>query len=187
MARRTRTPVPRYDDAYPTLSEHREARGPSRRAFLATGLAAAGAGALVTGCPGFFGQVDGDIAEPTWARIRFPAEPDDHAVYLMDNGYARFYAVAVTWTEDVAMFAQDERAALLPRLAAVLAESTYDELNTPVGLDAAADRMRDELDAAYNENTGDVGEGWFEYVDLVLTRLDAPVEIGGVAPEPSFP
>lgn len=48
--------------------------------------------------------------------------------------------------------------------------------------------MRAALDASYNENTGDAGAGWFESVELTLTRLDAPEVLGGVAPgEPSYP
>lgn len=184
MTQRTRTPVQRYQGDYPSLEEHRQ----SRRAFLKTGLVVAGTGALATGCPGLFpGQMGGDIAEPAWARIRFPVAPDEQGVYLIDNAYAEFHAVAVTYTEDVAMFAQDEHAALLQRLIASLTESTYEDLRTVEGVSAAATRMRLVLDTAYNENTGDVGEGWFEYVELTISRLDAPVEIGGIAPEPSYP
>lgn len=184
MAHRPRTPVSRYGDAYPSLAEHQK----SRRVFLGQGLCIAGAGALAAGCPGFFtGQIQGDIAEPTWARIRFPRDPDEQGVYLIDNGYAEFHAVAVTYTEDVAMFAQDHHAALLQQLAASLSESTYDQLRTTDGVSTAAERMRALLCAAYNEDTGDVGDAWFNWVELTLTRLDAPVEIGGVAPEPSYP
>ncbi|MDX9999842.1 MAG: hypothetical protein RBU30_00965 [Polyangia bacterium] len=184
MAQRPKSPVQGYGGDYPSLAEHQQ----SRRAFLGAGLCVAGAGALAAGCPGFFtGQIQGSIAEPTWARIRFPRDPDEQGVYLIDNGYAEFHAVAVTYTEDVAIFAQDQHPALLARLVTALSESTYEDLRTSAGVSAAAERMRAVLDAAYNEDTGDIGENWFEWVELTISRLDAPVEIGGVMPEPSYP
>lgn len=183
MPKPIRKPVSSHPEGYPSLNEHE----PSRRRFLQVGLAVAGAGALTAGCPGFFGQVSGDIAEPNWHRIRFPADPDDRAVYLSDNGYARFYAVGLTYDEDVAMFAEDTRDALTTRLASEVSQCSYDELSTEVGISNLCERMRQSLNEAYNDNTGDVGDDWFQQVELYLVRLDAPAEIGGVAPEPSYP
>jgi len=190
MARKIPKPVlrPRDSDSdsatdYPSLNEHRA----SRRRFLQGSLAVMGAGALATACPGFIGQVAGGIQPPDYFPCRFPQAPDDRAVWLMDGAYARFYVVALTYHEDVAFFAEDQRAALTDRLANELAASTYDELSTPSGHAAASERLRALLDDAYNENTGDIATGWFETAELTLTVLNPPELLAGAAPEPSYP
>ncbi len=187
MTRKLRQPVtgqPTSTTSYPTLSEHRA----SRRRFLQGSLAVVGAGALAVGCEGFFPrQLDGAMPEPNYHACRFPESPEDRAVWLLDGGYARFYAVAMTYDEDVALWAQDERDALTDRIADELSDCTYDELSTASGRTAVCNRLRLLLDDAYNENTGDVASGWIQDVELTFTQLDAPEVMGGVAPEPSYP
>jgi hypothetical protein len=195
MARKIQQPVSRHPDSgndsdsdtnigYPSLAEHRA----SRRRFLQGGLAVVGAGALATACPGFFPQqLDGAMVEPTYHYCRFPADPEDRAVWLTDGGYARFYAVGLTYYEDVAMFAADDLAALTELIADELSASTYDDLSTASGHAAACNRIRALLNDAYNQNTGDVGDDWFEEVELTFTLLDAPEIMAGVAPDPSYP
>jgi len=189
MARKTQQPVTRQPDAdtniaYPTLAEHRT----SRRRFLQGGLAVVGGGVLATACPGFFGgQIDGAMVEPQYTYCRFPADPEDRAVWLTDGGYARFYAVALTFHEDVALFVEDDRAALTDLISDELSASTYDDLSTAAGLSAACSRIRALLDDAYNQDTGDTATGWFENVEVIFTLLDAPVIMAGVAPDPSYP
>lgn len=173
MARKIQKPDPRHLDSaasYPSLAEHRS----SRRRFLQGSLAVMGAGALATACPGFFGQVSGGVQQPEYHSCRFPKSGDDRGVWLMDGAYARFYVVGLTYHEDVAFFVEDQQADLTDQLADELATSTYDELSTPSGYDAVRYRLAAVLDAAYNENTGDVATGWFETVELTVTRLDAP-------------
>ena len=172
---------------YPTLSEHRA----SRRRFLAGSAVVLGAGALAACGRPFWGgeqQLDGSIELPDYHTVRFPAAPDDRAVYLMDGGYVRFYAVAMTYHEDCAFFAVDSRPALTDEMALRVSDHSYDELSTNAGLLALQAELRELLDDAYNEDTGDIQLGWFVDVEVTFTRMDPPEILGGIAGDtPSYP
>ncbi len=182
-----------YDESgYPSLSDHRQ----QRRRFLQGGAVLVGGGAL-TACSRPFGrwleddppEVDGGMDQPSYYQVRIP-ETGDRSVYLMDGGYARYYAVALTYTQDCAFFATDARDTLGQRFDALIGERSYDELVTAdaATLDALREDLRADLDAAYNEDTGDLGESWFTAVELTFVRLDAPELMGGVPrAEPSYP
>jgi hypothetical protein len=171
---------------------------PDRRRFL-QGSAVLLGGGVLTACGRPFGhlnennnnqQLDGGMELPDYHRIRIP-EVDDRAVHLVDDGYARYFVVALTYTEDCALFAVDARPRLGTRLDAVIGERTYDELDTAdePTLAALRESLRQALDEAYNEDTGDVGSRWFTAVELTFIRLDPPTgNLGGVPPrKPSYP
>ena len=173
---------------YPTLSEHRA----SRRHFLAGSVAVVGAGALAACGRPFWsehqGEMDGAMPEPSLFSIRFPAEPGDRAEYLIDGGYVRFYAVGRTYTEDCAFFAQDARERLTVAMGELIAEHSYDELTTSQGVLAVQTELRELLDDAYNEDTGDIATGWFVDIEVTFTRLDAPEILDGFAgSDPEYP
>jgi len=185
----TQTPQHRQPAVdYPTLSEHRA----SRRRFLAGSAAVLGAGAL-TACGRPFwtdyqGEMDGYMPEPDYHTVRFPVTPEDRAVYLIDGGYVRFYAVAMTYHEDCAFFAIDSRAALTDQMADRITEHTYDELTTSAGVVAVQEELRLLLDEAYNDDTGDIAAGWFVDVEVTFTRMDPPEILDGFAGStPSYP
>jgi hypothetical protein len=175
---------------YPSLAEHRQ----SRRQFLAVGGLAAGAGVLASACGRMFPWLDDDDTvtlggvpeEPTYRRIRLPAEPGERGTYLIDSGYASFWAVALTYDLDCGLFAVDHVDALADALVPVISGCTYEQLLDPNVVANLQPALLEALDAVYHEDTGDVGQ-WFTAVELTLTRLDAPQELGGVAPEPSYP
>jgi hypothetical protein len=134
-------------------------------------------------------QLDGGMELPDYHRVRIP-EVDDRAVYLMDEGYARYYVVALTYHEDCALFAVDARPQLGERLDDVIGEYTYDTLvdADPTIRRPLLEALREALDEAYNEDTGDVGSNWFADVELTLVRLDPPHNMGGVPrADPSYP
>jgi len=179
----------RYDaDAdYPSLDDHRVAR----RRFLAGSAVMLGAGALATACGRPFGsqepyELDGGVEQPDYYTVRLPAT-DDRAVYLIDGGYARFYAVALTWHKDCSLFAVDARDRLTDLVADDLAGRTFDELATASGVVAVATQHRALLNAAYEQDTGEVPGDWFHDLELVLTHLDPGDLMGGVPMEPSYP
>lgn len=190
MKRRRRALPAQAPPAYPSLADHRQ----SRRGFLAGSAAMLGAGALAA-CSRPFGagegnqNIPGDVSQPHFYPLRFPVE-GDASVWLVDGGYATYYVTAVTYAQDVALFVEDQRAALESRIASVIGERTYDELVTSNGatMDALRDAVASSPNEAYNEDTGDVGTDWFQQVDVIFSRLDPPAEIGGVAGEdPSYP
>lgn len=187
---RRRMQTPKREESsldYPTLSEHRA----SRRRFLAGSVAALGAGALAA-CGRPFGsdhqgEMDGYMPEPDYHSVRFPIS-EDRAVYLMDGGYVRFYAVAMTYHEDCAFYAIDARPALTDQMANRIADHSYDELTTSAGVLALAEELRELLDEAYNEDTGDVSTGWFVDVEVSFTHMEAPQLLDGLAGgTPSYP
>ena len=184
MARRKRTPLARYDtETYPTLDEHRS----SRRDFLKGSLAVMGAGALAAACDPFQPGMQGVMPRPDYHQCRFP-EKDDRSVWLSDGGYARFFAVATTYQSDCVAFAEDANEDLTDRLAASLCDASSEALATQAGVSDAAETMRQVLNQAYRENTGDIGDHWFEYVDLVITRIDPPEIAPGMGgSEPEYP
>lgn len=193
MRKRKRSPACRsVAPTYPSLGEHCAAR----RRFLTTAGVTVGSGVLWAACGRPFGiggereqePMPGAVEEPGYHVIRIPAEPGDRATYLIDGGYARFYAQAVTYHLDCASFATDAREDLADRFSRELAERTYDELASAAGLQAVEGRLRELLDEAYNQDTGDSGSDWFADVELIFVRLDAPEPIGGLAgPEPEYP
>lgn len=188
MSKRPVRRLSRYvaDADYPSLDEHRAAR----RRFLAGGAVVLGAGALATACGRPFWsdeqQLDGAQEQPDYYTVRFPVS-DDRAVYLMDGGYARFYAVAMTWHEDCHLFAVDAREQLTDLFADDLAGRTVDELSTATGVDAVASQLCAQLNAAYEQDTGEVPGDWFHDLELVLTQLDPGELMGGVPVSPSYP
>jgi hypothetical protein len=202
MSKRRPERVSHYDGGadYPSLRGHlsraREDHRLARRRFLAGGAALVGGGVLAA-CTRPFGvgegggeeQVPGDIAEPQYYTLRFP-ESGDASLWLIDGGYATYHVTAITWEQDCYHFALDGRAALQAAIAAAIDDFTYDELEgaSRATMDSVRAAVKAALDAAYNEDTGDVGDQWFQDVEVVFTRLDAPQPLDGMAgPEPQYP
>ena len=198
MAPRTQRPhkpqphLSGQDTGYPSLSDHRR----QRRRFLAGGAALMGGG-LLAACTRPFGfdsnnnetNAPGGVEEPQYYSLRFP-ETGEASVWLMDGGYATFHVTALTCHQDGYAFALDNRSALTTAIGGEIDEFSYDELVTASRstMDSVRDAVQACLNEAYNADTGETGDTWFEDVEVELTRLDPPEEIGGVAgPEPAYP
>jgi hypothetical protein len=189
LGTKSRRPARQQTPGYPTLDEHRS----SRRRFLTGSAAVLGAGALASACGRPFwsddhNDVDGGIELPDYHTIRFPAEPDDRAVWLIDGGFARFYAVALTFYEDCAVYAGNARDVICDLFHDEIAEHHFEELDSASGVAAIAGILRELLNQAYNDDTAQTGTDWFHELELRITHLEAPELLGGVPPAtPSYP
>lgn len=189
MGKKHQRPVRQQAPGYPSLDDHRA----SRRRFLTGSAAVLGAGALASACGRAFfsdnhNNVDGGIELPSYYTIRFPAEPDDRAVWLIDGGFARFYAVALTYHEDCAVYASDTLDALCDLFHDEIADHTFEELDSVSGVSAIATTLREILNQTYNDDTAQTGTDWFHELELRMTHLEAPEILGGIAGAvPAYP
>jgi hypothetical protein len=191
MPKRRQVTAYQGDRVYPSLSEFQA----TRRTLLAGGLLLGG-GVALGGClrslglddEGHFEGPGGVVQEPGYYTVRLPPEPDDAAVYLVDGGFARFHVVVLTYLEECAQYLGDQRATLVDALSAEVGEETYESLQNAQSVAALEERLLTLLDGKYAASTGSSGAGWFTELTLTLTRLDAPVELGGVdGGSPEYP
>jgi hypothetical protein len=182
MPKRRKVTSYQGDQVYPSLSEFQT----TRRTLLAGGLLL-GTGAALGGCIRSLGQNDGNheglggvVEQPGYFTVRLPPDPDDVGVYLVDGGYARFYVVVLTYLEDSARYLTDQRATLVEALSAEVGEETYEALQNAQSLAALEERLLTLLDDQYATSSGTGGTGWYTELTLTLTRLDAPVALGGI-------
>ncbi len=188
---------------YPTLQSHLA----NRRRFLAVAGASVAASAVAAACNRAMGtgpadagtdpdpdaappQPDADIellgAEPypDYYTVRLPGTGELSA-YLVDGGYASFYAVAVTYVTDSYHVLIDDLPGAQDVVRSTLAEHTYDSLNTAQGVTGAESDIRDALDAHCQTEHGQPAT--IEAVTLYISYLSPIVDIDGDMPFPSYP
>ncbi|MFH2010149.1 MAG: hypothetical protein ABI333_26360 [bacterium] len=189
---------------YPSLQEHLS----TRRRFLGLAGASLAAGTLAAACNRAMGaggdadagpdpepdatvpndvsiEIGGIEPEPDYYTLRIPVSGSSSA-WLIDGGYAAFHVSLVTYAADSYQALLDNLGEAENRCRTTLQDFTYDGLNSATGITGAEEDLLETLDL-YCQELNSHTYPTIEALTLTLTELSPPAEIGGAAPEPSYP
>lgn len=130
-------------------------------------------------------EILGDIEQPDYFILRIP-DSGDLTAYLVDGGYCMFFVKVATYNADSYDALRENPSSAQQRCREIIADFTYEALDTAQGVADAEDDLLEALDSLCQELNGH-SNPTLEAVTLHITYLDSQTHMDGGMPEPSYP